>query len=137
MAKSKSMETQLKELIPPKYRGWIGLVVILFLLAGGQGSTAAVGSIADLTWIAIWTPSVCGAVNKDAQRTRCGHNAAGMLRGCGLQAHKEQRVHVLLRRDWAEVLEHLRRNSLNTALVGACLCTLAIGGLEAAVSAMP
>lgn len=104
-----------KQLTQPKFVGWEGLVAIYSLLLGSQFTLAMSAAAVDMWFCVTRAPTVCGASTRKS--LRCSLNGKGLLRGCGIQQHSEQRVEYLRDRDWAEVRAHFRRNVITSTLL--------------------
>lgn len=104
-----------KQFTQPKFVGWEGLVAIYSLLFGSQFTLAMSAAAIDMWFCVTRAPTVCGAPTRKG--LRCSLNGKGLLRGCGIQQHSEQRVDWLRSRDWAEVRAHFRRNFITSTLL--------------------
>lgn len=114
-----------KQFTKPKYIGWAGLAATWGLLLGGQFKLAMSATLVDIWFCFTRAPTVCGASTRKG--TRCSNNGKGLLRGCALQQHTEQRVDYLRDRDWAEVRAHFGRNLTTSVLFAGSVVTLVIG----------
>ncbi len=114
-----------KQFTKPRYVGWAGLAAICVLLLSRQFELAMSAAVVDIWFCLTRARTVCGASTRKG--TPCSSNGKGLLRGCAVQQHTEQRVHYLRRRDWAEVRAHFGRNLTTSALLAGSVLALVIG----------
>lgn len=111
----------------PKLVGLGGVMTAITALWHLQFSLALAVAVAEISY-GLWrAPTVCGA----ATETRtCRNNGKGMIRGCHIQEHNEQRVTTYLQRhDWHQVEDHMRRNKIVTSLLVGSVAVLVLGAV--------
>lgn len=109
----------------PKIVGLGGLATAGGAILHGQFSWAIYVAVAEIGY-GLWrAPTVCGASTGPA--STCRNNGKGMVRGCWIQEHNEQRVVTYIqRRDWQQVEHHLHRNKIVSALLAVSLVLLVV-----------
>ena len=112
----------------PKIVGFGGLVFGVTFLWHLQFSLVLTIAVAEIGYGLWGAPTVCGGAT--AATTTCRNNGRGMIRGCWIQEHNEQRSTTYVqRRDWHQVEHYLRRNNVVTSLpVGSVALVLSAVG---------